>query len=124
MVNLQFEGPFTIDDQYAISPFTSNFVYITLPARIVRPLRAKMNELGASQLWPNDWRSGRQLQWEEEREVGRRYGERMREARGEYERGLRLGEGMQKTFGLEGAEKGEEVEKRYGYVTKDKCGPG
>ena len=48
----QFKGPFSLDDQFSISPFSSEFVQISLPARIARVLRKKMNQEGASQFVP------------------------------------------------------------------------
>lgn len=86
-------------------------------------LRAKMNEVGASQLWANEWRS--ESPWDEERMVRRRYDLMAAQAREEYERGLLLS-ASQKVFvsATNVDEHREGFERRYGYVTRDQCGPG
>lgn len=61
----QFKGPFTVDDQFVVSPFVSRFVHFNVSAKVGRQLVWKMNDEGASQFLPAEESHRSFLDWME-----------------------------------------------------------
>ncbi|KAI5455005.1 hypothetical protein NCC49_002280 [Naganishia albida] len=60
-----FKGPFTVDDQFVVSPFVSRFVHFNVSAKVGRQLVWKMNDEGASQFLPAEESHRSFLDWME-----------------------------------------------------------
>jgi hypothetical protein len=109
-----------LDDQFSISPFSSEFVQISLPARIARVLRKKMNQEGASQFAPGST--------ERDQDTKRAYDTAMTKQWDTYQTKRQAEMAFiksaygQTVFDAEFAESKDDSS-RYGYVTEDACGP-
>jgi hypothetical protein len=100
---LQFKGPFTVDDQFVVSPFVSRFVHFNVSAKVGRQLVWKMNDEGATQFMPSDASHRSYLDWVESQSVAASANSH--------------GHGQ----GAFGSHKDID-QSRYGYVTVDSCG--
>ncbi|OCF57071.1 vacuolar protein [Kwoniella mangroviensis CBS 10435] len=70
-----FQGRFDRNDELTVSPFTSKFLYVQLPAGLARNITEQMNKSGASKLLPSEPTT----KSEEEDRVRRTYNEWMAE---------------------------------------------
>ncbi|WWD05053.1 hypothetical protein V865_003124 [Kwoniella europaea PYCC6329] len=70
-----FQGRFDRNDELTVSPFTSSFLYVELPAGLARNITEQMNKSGASKLLPSEPTT----KLEEEDRVRRIYNEWMSE---------------------------------------------
>jgi len=116
----QFQGPFSLDDQFSISPFSSEFVQISLPARIARVLRKKMNQEGASQFVPGS--TGRDQETKMSYDTAMTKQRERYQAKRQAEMDFIESAYGQTVFDAEFA-RSKDDSSRFGYVTEDACGP-
>ncbi|OCF37178.1 vacuolar protein [Kwoniella heveanensis BCC8398] len=120
-----FQGTFDRNDELTVSPFTSAFLYVSLPAGLARNITEQMNRSGASKLVPSPSTSTSPSQLytkaEEEARVRRLHDEWVAEQWQDYlsqsgSDGMTLSGSLdQVVFGV------HDKPRTLGLVTKDKC---
>nr|XP_019045440.1 vacuolar protein [Kwoniella bestiolae CBS 10118]OCF24370.1 vacuolar protein [Kwoniella bestiolae CBS 10118] len=116
-----FQGRFDRNDELTVSPFTSKFLWVELPAGLARNVTEQMNKSGASKLLPSEPTT----KLEEEDRVRRIYNDWMTEQWEDYllqggNDHLYEQEEMQRVF-REDERKIPKKPRTMGFVTKDSC---
>ncbi|KAJ7265403.1 Metallo-dependent phosphatase-like protein [Mycena haematopus] len=103
-----FKGPFTKNDQFTVSPFVNQYIYIPdVPFDAAMKVLPALNRAGADRLWSDELEESRQMRvWRQEREVEDGYAQWLEDMH-------RLYKERPKAAGAE--------DMTLGYVTTDAC---